>query len=57
MNAHGKLCVIQADALQFTEEYVPDALVLGDEVFLTNMKGQNGAETKTIRKTSLTRRM
>jgi len=40
MNAHGKpMCHTKADALQFTEEYGPDALVLGDEVFLTNMKG------------------
>ena len=33
------MCHTKADALQFTEEYVLDALVLGDEVFLTNMKG------------------
>ena len=40
LNAHSKpMCHTTGDALSFTEEYGPDAVVIGDEVYLTNHRG------------------
>jgi predicted NodU family carbamoyl transferase len=40
LNAHGKpMCHTTSDALSFTQQYAPDAVVIGDEVYITNHRG------------------